>query len=265
MNKNNIESFISFKIFDNYPLIAVFSTRNGGFSQSFYSSLNFSFSSGDNLETVEKNYKKFSRDIDVDFEKMVLSHQTHKDNILIVDETYCGMGIQKDRTYSDIDALYTETKKLPILTMHADCTPVFLYDKKRHVAGLVHSGWKGTSLKIAKKAIALFLENESKTADILCAIGPTICLDCYEVGDEVLEAIGLDFSVDSDYYYRNKTNGKAHLSLKEVNKMILLESGISPENIEISEFCTKCRKDLFFSHRNYGIHRGTHVACMCLM
>lgn len=249
-------SFLSFAIFQEHPLIAGFSTRLGGVSEGVYESMNLSFSSSDEKQTVLANFRLFAEAIGVDLERMVLTSQVHEDAILIAGEEHAGMGVLVPRSFESVDGIYTETKRLSIVTGHADCTPIFFYDQRRRAAGLAHSGWRGTSHKIAKKMVELFLLRGSRAEDILCAIGPAICVDCYEVGGEVIEAIEAAITIQKE---------KPHLDLKKTNRSILMDAGILPEHIEISEYCTKCDSELFFSHRRSGRDRGGHVACMCLL
>lgn len=249
-------SFLSFDLFQPHPLVAAFSTRLGGLSEGVYESMNLSFSGADDRQTVIANFKLFAKAIGVDWERMVMTSQVHEDAILIAGEEHAGMGVSVARTFESVDGIYTESKRLPILTAHADCTPIFFYDKRRGAAGLAHSGWRGTSRKIAEKMVELFLLRGSRAEDILCAIGPTICVDCYEVGSEVVEAIEAAVITQKE---------KPHLDLKETNRNMLTASGILPRHIEISEHCTKCDSRLFFSHRRSGSARGGHVACICLL
>ncbi len=267
MNKSHIK----FDIFEDYPIVAAFSTRNGGVSEAPFNSMNLAFNKGDKLENVLENYKIFANDISVDYNNIVISYQKHNDNILIASNEHAGMGLIKERAYSDIDGIYTEKKGLAITTVHADCTPIFFYDKKRNAIGLVHSGWRGTAKRITKKMLDLFLEKGSNLNDIICAIGPAICLGCYEVGNDVLEACLPDESLLSSQtktrvlYKINPKTQKPHVNLKAINSEILIQAGLPQENIEVSELCTKCRNDLFFSHRLLGNKRGTQIACMCLL
>ncbi len=264
-----LQNTLKFKLFDNYPIVAGFSTKHGGVSTGYYESMNLGFVTGDSKVNVLENYKKFAKDLSVDFDKMVLSCQKHLDHILIAEAEHAGMGLIHERTYDDIDGIYTEVKNLPIVTGHADCTPIFFYDKQRQAIGLVHSGWRGTAQEIAKKMIDLFVSKGSNVEDILCVIAPAICYDCYEVGDEVVNAMpsycNLDAMKKTFNDLAHQQYNKPHIDLKEINRQILLHSGILKENIEVSEYCTKCDKDLFFSHRLLGSKRGAHAALMCLV
>ncbi len=253
-----LKNTLKFNIYKDYPIIASFSTKNGGVSQDCYQSMNLSFTTGDKRDNVLQNYQIFANEIDVDFNKMVLSSQQHNDNILIATSDHAGMGVKKNKSYADIDGIYTEQIGLPIITGHADCTPIFFYDKKRHAIGLVHSGWRGTAKEIVKKMTKLFKAKGSNTEDILCVIGPAICYDCYEVGEEVVSAM-------PTYCHLKRSVGKPHIDLKDINRQILIYSGILSEHIEVSNYCTKCHSDLFFSHRRLGNKRGAQAACMCLI
>ncbi len=282
-----LKNTLKFNIYNDYPIIAAFSTKNGGVSEGCYQSLNLTFSTGDKKEAVIANYKKFADQIGIDFNQMVLSSQKHNDNILIASSQHAGMGLSKNKSYDDIDGIYTEELGLPIITGHADCTPIFFYDKKRHAIGVVHSGWRGTAKEIAKKMVELFMLKGSDPKDILCVIGPAICYDCYEVGDEVIQAMPaychlehteannchLERNVANTCHLernvvqsRDLTNyNKPHIDLKDINCQILIHAGILTEHIEVSKYCTKCDAGLFFSHRLSGSKRGGMIACMTLL
>ncbi len=269
---------LNFSIYNDYPIVASFSTKHGGISDGFYKSMNLGFATGDKKTHILENYKIFANEIGVDYNKLVLSCQKHNANILIATDEHAGMGVIKQKSYDDIDGVYTEELGLPIVTGHADCTPIFFYDKKRHAIGLVHSGWRGTAKEIAKKMTEVFIARGSDTKDILCVIAPAICYDCYEVGDEVVSAMPaychlVHTETNNCHLERSEaksrdlsmlTQNKPHIDLKDINRQILIHAGILPENIEVSDYCTKCHQGLFFSHRLLGNKRGAHVACMCL-
>ncbi len=270
----NDESILEFEVFNDYPLTSIFTTRYGGVSEGQFSSLNLWFMKGDDKENVKENYRILAKKINVDVNKIVVSHQKHNANILVVEEEHIGMGLTRTKNYEDIDGLYTELKEVPIVSIHADCAPIYFYDKKREAIALAHSGWRGTKQTIAEKMIKLFVERGSNPSDIICLIGPTVCTDCYEVSQEVLDAMEEALSITNnglgvndefpDYYFIHKETGKPHVSMREINRRLLIDGGVKTDNIMISDYCTKCRPDLFFSHRISGFDRGCNAACMCM-
>jgi len=264
MNENINEGvcYLTFDIFKEYPIIAVHSTRVGGVSKNQFESMNLGFSRGDRREDVLENYHRFSRSIGVPVEKLVLSSQYHHNTILDVDESHLGMGIFRERSYYDVDGLKTDIVDLPIVTFYADCVPIYYYDIKRHIVGMTHAGWRGTSSGIVKDMIDKLIVEGSNIEDIKVAIGPAVCKSCYEVTSEVIEAMNYDFA--SLYYDYYEDKDRYHIDLKGLNKEILMMCGVKQENIEVTDLCTKCHPDLFFSHRRHGNDRGTQIGVMML-
>ncbi len=253
--------FMEFSIYETHPIKAVFSTRNGGVSEGFYSTMNLSFSRGDDSAKVLRNYDIFSKAIGLELSDFVSSTQTHTANILEVDYSDRGIGIIRPQPYKDIDGLYTEDDRVVLVTHHADCTPVYFYDPKRGAVGLAHAGWRGTALKIVEEMIKLFKSKGSKPEDMLCAIGPSICSKCYEVGQEVIDSMDFDFDV---YDFVDTSRAKPHIDIKMINREILIRWGVKPENIEVAEECTMCMYETFFSHRKCGNNRGGQIAILRL-
>jgi len=260
INKVNDLVYLTFDIFKNDPIVCVHSTRQGGVSQGCYSSMNLGFSRGDNPEKVHKNYELFSRAIGVPLQRLVLSSQWHHNNILQVKEKHIGMGIFRDRDFHDMDGLTTGVENLPLVTFYADCVPIYFYDPVQRKVAMTHAGWRGTSTGIVKDLIDKWLSEGSHVKDIKAAIGPAVCKSCYEVTAEVIEAMPYDFTNQYYDYYPDKD--RYHIDLKGINKEILMACGV--ENIEVTDYCTKCSSDLFFSHRREGNDRGTQIGLMML-
>ena len=266
IKKNKEVTYLEFEIFEEYKnLISVYSSRIGGVSKGVFSSMNLGFSRGDIKEDVDENYKIFSKSLNISYEDMVLSDQWHHTNILEVDESHKGMGIIKERSYEDVDGLITNKANIPLVTFYADCVPLYFYDEINKVIGMAHSGWRGTVLGISDVMIDNFINKyNSKIKNIKVAIGPAICKKCYEVGEDVIEGLNrLPFDI-SLYYDYNKEKDKYYIDLWEINKRKLVEKGILEKNISVSDYCTKCKSEMFFSHRKHGNDRGTQIGVMML-
>jgi YfiH family protein len=265
-NRNGVE-YLKFEIFSRYAndLLAVFSTRKGGVSTGIYESMNLGFEVGDAMENTLENFRLFTAAIGVDYRNLVFSSQKHNKNIRLVTKEDMGKGITKERDYSDVDGLITNTPGVPIVTFHADCTPVFFYDDENKAIGLAHAGWKGTAMEI----VAEMLDRMSgafgtDAGKVKIAIGPAICGRCYEVGEDVIEQFNR-MSIDvSEYIHYDKRTRKYFPDLPLINSKILISKGVSPKNISISGLCTKENPDLFFSHRQHGSKRGIQAAIMQL-
>lgn len=256
-----------------YPLFADtglvrhgFSTRLGGVSRGCYSSLNLSFTRGDDEEAVRENFRRIGAAIGVRCEDMVFSQQTHTTNVRVVTEADRGMGIMRQREFQDVDGLVTNVPGICLVTFYADCVPLFFLDPVKKVIGLCHSGWRGTVGKIGKAAVELMSRQFGcDPGDILAAVGPSICQDCYEVSEEVIEKFRENFDEKcwQDLFYQ-KENGKYQLDLWKANAFIFLEAGILPEHMAVTNLCTHCNSDVLYSHRTTGEKRGNLAAFLAL-
>jgi YfiH family protein len=232
-------------------------------SQGECSSLNLSFNRNDTRENVISNYHIISDALGIDFNKIVLSDQVHDNKIYIVRKEDAGKGLARESDIKGYDGLITNVKGIPLVTFYADCVPVLMLDTKNEAIAAVHSGWKSTVLKISNEAVRkLRQEFSTKPEDLQVAIGPSLCRGCFEVGREVYDLFK-DNYVWVDNYTEFKS-GKYYISLQDVIKKSLTEEGIPKENIVISDVCTKCNKDTFFSYRGDNKKTGSLAAVMML-
>lgn len=242
-----------------------FSTRLGGKSEGIFSSMNLSFNRGDDRENVLENYKIICNEIGVDYKKCVLSKQTHTTNIRIVDEADIGKGIVKPLDYDDVDGLITNIPGITLVTQFADCVGLLFYDPKKRVVAASHAGWRGTVGEIGKKTVAAMQDSFGcNPADILAAIAPSIGPCCFEVDRPVYDEFIKLQNVDINAIITDKGNGKYNINLWECNKQILKNAGVLEQNITVTDLCTKCHSDVFFSHRATLGKRGNLAAFICL-
>ena len=243
-----------------------FSTRLGGVSQGCYASMNLSFTRGDDEAAVRENYHRIAKSIGVKCENMVLSQQTHTTNVRVVTEKDKGKGIVKPLDYTYVDGMVTNIHGICLVTFYADCVPLYFVDPVQKAIGLSHSGWRGTVGKIGKETIRKMEEQYgSDPKDILAAVGPSICKDCYEVSEDVILEFKKNFKERywKDLFYR-KENGKYQLDLWKANEIIFKESGILPEHIAVTNVCTHCNSEILYSHRTSGDRRGNLAAFLAL-
>ncbi len=243
-----------------------FSTKLGGVSTGIYESMNLSFTMGDQEEAVKENFRRFSEAIHVDLERMVLSNQTHTNQVRVVTEEDAGNGIMKPLPYKDVDGLITDVPNLCLATFYADCVPLFLVDPVRRAIGLSHSGWRGTVSDIAGETVKKMEEiYGTKPEELIVAIGPSICQECYEVSVDVIEKFKKAYneSLWSELFYR-KENGKYQLNLWKANEINFHRKGVKKANIAVTNICTSCNSDLLFSHRVTKGKRGNLGAFLAL-
>ena len=231
-----------------------FSTRLGGVSAGIYGSLNLSFSQGDDEKLVRKNHGIMAAALGVEPDRLVYSHQTHTTNVLRVTEEHAGMGITRERSFHDIDGFVTDVPGLMLVTAYADCVPLYFADRRLHVIGLSHSGWRGTVNNMAQAAVdKLGSEFGSMPEDIIAFIGPSICASCYEVGEDVAENFFNAYGAEADKVLKIKKETEAgkkyYLNLHAANRINMLHAGIPEENISVTDICTCCNPELLFSHR----------------
>lgn len=259
--------YLSFPLLEQSRLVSHgFSTRMGGVSQGKFSTMNFTFTRGDNPDHVRENYRRMANALGVDENRMVLSYQTHTTNVRKVTEEDAGKGIYKDRDYTDVDGLITNVPGITLVTFYADCIPLYFLDPVHHAIGLSHSGWRGTVNRMGKVTLeAMKQEYGTEASDVIACIGPGICKDCFEVGEEVVEEFKKEFApAYRSELYKRKSNGKYLLDLWKANEIILKEAGVQEEHVQITDICTRCNPELLFSHRVHGNERGNLAAFLSL-
>jgi len=234
-----------------------FSTRFGGVSEGQYRWMNLSFSSGDEEGKVLRNFQIFAEALAVDPDSMVLSDQDHGVNIRRVEKGDRGKGIVKNKDYQSVDGLVTMERGITLVTQHADCVPLFFADAKNKVVAMAHSGWRGTWGEIGKKTVIRMKEEfDSKTEDLYVGIGPSIGPCCFEVESDVLEKLReVTAWTEEDVVVQGK--GKYRVNLWQLNKRMLMSFGVPEDQIFVTDLCTQCHPEVFFSHRVYGNQRGS--------
>lgn len=251
--------YLTFPLLENTGMVRhLFSTRMGGVSRGIYSSMNLSFSRGDNKENVDENFRRIAQVLDSTPEHIVCSRQTHTTNVRKVTEEDLGKGVVRETDYDDVDGLITNVPGIILATFYADCVPLYFVDVKNKAIGLSHSGWRGTVNRMGQATLqAMKRAYGTEPSDVMAAIGPSICQDCYEVGEEVADAFRKSFPNEWEYLIRKgKEEGKYQLDLQETNRRILLAAGVLPENIAVTDICTCCNSELLFSHRGSNGKRG---------
>ena len=258
VEKNGVPYFV-FKNLENTGLVRHgFSTRMGGVSEGFLGSMNLSFTRGDDPEKVRENFRRMGMAVGFETKDLVLSDQTHTTNVRLVTEEDRGKGFDKEKDYADTDGLITNVPGLMLVTIYADCVPLYFVDPVHKAIGLSHSGWKGTVHRMGKVTLERMAEEfGTRPEDVQAAIGPSICQDCYEESEDVARAFMDEFAdqLDDRLVYR-KGNGKYQLNLWSANERILLKAGIRPEHLSITNVCTCCNHELLFSHRASHGQRG---------
>ena len=234
-----------------------FTTRLGGVSEGIFSSLNIGYNRGDDPKNVEENYRILTTALGCDLSDLVLTRQIHTDIVRVATRQEAGKSLD-NRDWPECDALITKDPGVALVVFTADCTPILLHDPVTGAVGAAHAGWRGTAMGIAAKTVeAMVREFGCDAQNIRAAIGPNIGYCCFEtdrdVPDAMIEALGEEVKAmirpHEDKYYVN---------LKEINALWLRRAGVT--QIEISDACTVCQSDVFWSHRVTRGQRGSQGA-----
>lgn len=257
--------YYSFPALDALPFVRHgFSTRLGGVSDGIFASMNLSFTRGDSPQRVRENFERFCAAIGVSAQNVVISAQEHHTVIYNATAADRGRGITRERGYTDIDGLLTDEPGVVLCTQYADCVPLFFVDPVRRVVGTSHSGWKGTVAAIGAVTVERMCRDYGcRREDILAAIGPSIGPCCFEVDEPVYQAFAQMDGWDPAFA-RARSDGKYDIDLWEVNRRILLNAGLLPSHITVTDLCTRCHPDIFWSHRATGGERGSLAAFISL-
>lgn len=254
--------YLSFKALeDTGMVINGFSTRLGGASKGRFATMNFSYSRKDDPADVLENFTRMADALGVERDRMVVSYQTHTTNVRRVTREDEGKGVIRERDYRNVDGLITDVPGITLVTFYADCVPLYLVDPVHHAIGLSHSGWRGTVRRMGQVTMDAMKEAfGTRPEDVTACIGPSICRDCFEVGEEVAEAFADAFDPKyRDALYRaNAKPGKYQLDLWKANEIIFQEAGVPKEQIHTTNICTMCNSDYLFSHRRVGEERGNY-------
>lgn len=263
-NEQNGLMYLTFPAFTKTGIVShLFTTRMGGVSDGIYSTLNLSFTRGDESEAVMENYRRVAAVLGCGLKDFVCSDQTHTVNIRKVTKADCGKGVIHPKDYRDVDGLMTDEPGIVLSTFYADCVPLYFVDTKKRVIGLAHSGWRGTVGRIGEKMVRLMQEEYGcYLEDILAAVGPSICRDCYEVSEDVADIFRKEFG--EAVLTAGKAPGKYQLDLWMANELVLGQAGLSPEQITVTDICTCCNPALLFSHRASQGKRGNLGAFLML-
>ena len=222
-----------------------FSTKLGGVSKGCWATMNISTTRGDDPEDVEENQRRIARAIGVKPEDMTFTNQTHTTNVAVV------RAENKGRRFMETDGMITNVPGICLVTFYADCVPLLFLDPVKKVVASSHSGWRGTVNRMGQVTVEkMQKEFGCDPKNILACVGPSICQDCYEVSEDVIDQFREAFEEKYwDVLFYRKPDGKYQLNLWEANRRIFLDAGIKEERISMPGFCTCCNPLCLYSHR----------------
>ncbi|WP_044204094.1 peptidoglycan editing factor PgeF [Flammeovirga sp. OC4] len=245
----SIETLV-FKQFSEYKgqIDHFITTRNGGVSAPPFASLNLGNMLHDDHEAVLKNRAIVKGTLGC--QRLFIADQKHTNKVYSITKDNVEQYLKMENPFPDSDGMLTNVKNIGLLTLAADCTPILLFDPIKKVIGAVHSGWKGTVLKILTKAVEQMVSDfDSEVKDIKVSFGPFIKETHYEIGKDVIIQYEDAFPNDINKILLPHPNPeKAYLNITEAQKSQCSALGILDENIEFLPFDTY-KDERFFSAR----------------
>lgn len=268
IQKNNRELFnyhreklpyLSYKCFDELGFvqnaITLRSDINGDPVKLFYHP-------GEDISEITTQNAQLMTQLGTDLSHRVSAVQKHTANVHTVRTEDLGSSIESSHI-TFVDALITDIPGSCLAISVADCIPLCFADPKQRAVGAAHSGRVGTLKRIGANTVSQMVsEYGSSPSDIIASIGPGICQDCYEVGDEIWDEFVKEFGIKLADKLLYRQGLKYHLNLLETNRIILLDSGLKDENIIVSNICNRCNLDKFYSFRGDG--KIINQICVCM-
>jgi YfiH family protein len=228
--------------------INAFSTRSGGVSAFPSNSLSLAYFKGDQQENVAENRCRFLKAIGSEGVHVVTARQTHSTERCLIESPAQARGPQPD-----CDAMVTRLPDVLIGIQTADCLPVLIADTKSGTIAAIHAGWRGTAGRITERTIAdMMMLHGVNPRDCIAALGPSACVECYEVGEDVIDRYKSEFGYWRNLLVNFKENGKAHLDVRAANVQQLRFCGFDEDQIHVADYCTMHQNELFFSYRREG-------------
>ncbi|GGF11642.1 laccase domain protein [Halobacillus andaensis] len=244
--------------FDGFHVVAGITSREDGYSEVPFQSLNMGLHVSDQQDKVIKNRKALGNELNVPLEQWVMGEQVHGTEIKVVSEADKGKGAFKhEDALKGIDGIITNQKDILLTAFYADCVPLLFLEPKSGWIGVAHAGWKGTVHEMVRHMTERLEEQGAQRSNIRLVIGPCISQSHYEVDDRVIEHIA---EVYKTQVLKKVNENKFNLDLKELNRQIAINAGILSDNIEVSNYCTYEEDQLFFSHRRDRGQTGRMLA-----
>jgi YfiH family protein len=212
--------------------------------------MNLGFLVGDAEQRVMANHQTLAEAARLPLARLFTVKQVHGNQVVGVEPKTHPLDVR------EADALFTEVAGAWLGVRAADCVPILLVDPDAPRVAAVHSGWRGTELRVVAKAVEALLARGSRAERLLAAVGPSIGPCCYEVSVELGARFTAAFGRSA---VRRGPNGP-HLDLPGAVAKTLRECGLLAQHIDSMQRCTACEPELFFSHRRDRGVTGRHLA-----
>ncbi len=239
-----------------------FTTRFGGVSEGIYSSLNLGSNRGDDPACVRENYRRVCALMGVGIDEAAVTKQVHGSAVRTVTEE--DRHVCLSAVPYEADGLVTAVRGLPLMCFTADCVPALLCDGRAGVIAAVHCGWRSSVSDILKNTVEAMCALGAEREDICCALGPAIGRCCFETDDDVPDAVSEYLGGETEGLFARRADGKTLVDLRAANARRLMQLGLRAEHIDVSEECTVCMHEKYWSHRYTGGRRGSQAAAIVL-
>ncbi len=245
------------------PLTHVFTTRFGGVSTGCLSSLNLISGHGDAPENIRENFTRVAALLGAGPDDCAVTRQVHGSTVRIV--TAADRHVCLSPVPYEADGIVTATPGLPLFCFTADCVPVLLCDPEAGVAAAVHCGWRSSTGDILGKAVAAMSGLGAEASRVLAAIGPAIGSCHFETDADVPDAVRAWLTPrEAEPFITRRDDGKYLVDLRGANARRLMQLGVQASSVDISDECTFCRHDKYWSHRYTKGMRGGQAAAIVL-
>jgi YfiH family protein len=212
---------ISIPDFEEWGISAFTTTRDAG---------TFSLAEQNPREEVVARWAKLQDELAEKGSQLASVRQVHGNRVVVHAGSWDGW-----RRGDEADGQIAVEQGTILATTVADCVPVFIAHPSG-VVGLLHSGWRGTVARITEEALAILSRNGLAPSELAIHLGPAICGRCYEVSADV----------------RGQLSGEIATRPGRVDLRSLIADqarAAGVRRITVSEYCTRCDNDQFFSHR----------------
>ncbi len=249
--------YFSFDSLHAAGVIQAIFTRRGGVSMAPFASLNTGGTVGDDPQAVAENRKRCFSSQGCDIQTLFDVWQVHSTDVVIAEAPR-----SPDTPHQKADIILTDRPGVTLFMRFADCVPIFLVDPVRRAIGIAHAGWVGSVARVASVAVqAMIRQYQCRPEDIRAGIGPSIGVEHYPVGEDVIAQVKRSFPSDFERLLIEYSDG-VHFDLCKANRISLEEQGIS--HIEESGICTACHLEDWFSHRGEAGKTGRFGALLAL-
>lgn len=239
-----------------------FTTRYGGVSEGIFASLNLGSNRGDDPAAVRENYRRVCALLGCGIDEAAVTKQVHGNVVRVATEE--DRHVCMSTVPYEADGLVTNVRGLPLMCFTADCVPALLCDEAAGVIGAVHCGWRSSVGDILKNAVEAMCALGAQKENICCALGPAIGRCCFETDGDVPAAVERYLSGETEGLFVRREDGKTLVDLRGANARRLLQLGLRREHIDVSEECTFCSHDKYWSHRYTRGQRGSQAAAIVL-